>query len=118
MRLSTSAAGRFNILAIVARDSSGEIYTVRYEAVNAMLLNEFQKQHQRVKSHEGKKTEIEQRLAAQAEAIAVQEKELKNLSRRTTELLQRMQSAMQKVHSGKTRPLRGVRARACTPRRL
>jgi hypothetical protein len=30
------------------RDEDGEIYTVRYEAVNAMLLNEFLKEHQRV----------------------------------------------------------------------
>ena len=30
---------------LVVRDDSGEIYTVRYEAVNAMLLNEFLKQH-------------------------------------------------------------------------
>ena len=27
------------------RDREGEIYTVRYEAVNAMLLNEFLKEH-------------------------------------------------------------------------
>ena len=30
------------------RDDSGEIYTVRYEAVNAMLLNEFLKEHRKV----------------------------------------------------------------------
>ena len=29
---------------LVARDANGEVYTVRYEAVNAMLLNEFLKQ--------------------------------------------------------------------------
>ena len=29
--------------ALVARDDKGEIYTVRYDAVNAMLLNEFLK---------------------------------------------------------------------------
>ena len=28
---------------LVARDANGKIYTVRYEAVNAMLLNEFLK---------------------------------------------------------------------------
>jgi hypothetical protein len=28
---------------LVARDAKGEVYTVRYEAVNAMLLNEFLK---------------------------------------------------------------------------
>ena len=29
----------------VVRDTNGEIYTVRYDAVNAMLLNEFIKKH-------------------------------------------------------------------------
>jgi hypothetical protein len=32
---------------LVVRDEDGEIYTVRYEAVNAMLLNEFLKEHQK-----------------------------------------------------------------------
>ena len=30
---------------LVARDEKGKVYTVRYEAVNAMLLNEFLKEH-------------------------------------------------------------------------
>src|SRR5438067_856318 len=30
---------------LVARDAEGKVYTVRYEAVNAMLLNEFLKEH-------------------------------------------------------------------------
>ena len=29
----------------MVRDKNGEIYTVRYDAVNAMLLNEFLKEH-------------------------------------------------------------------------
>jgi trimeric autotransporter adhesin len=33
---------------LVARDEQGKPYTVRYEAVNAMLLNEFLKEHRRV----------------------------------------------------------------------
>jgi hypothetical protein len=33
---------------LVVRDKKGEIYTVRYDAVNAMLLNEFLKQHRQV----------------------------------------------------------------------
>jgi hypothetical protein len=33
---------------LVVRDESGEIYTVRYDAVNAMLLNEFLKEHRKV----------------------------------------------------------------------
>src|SRR5215216_1259777 len=34
---------------LVARDDEGKPYTVRYEAVNAMLLNEFLKEHKTVK---------------------------------------------------------------------
>jgi hypothetical protein len=33
---------------LVARDADGKPYAVRYEAVNAMLLNEFLKEHCRV----------------------------------------------------------------------
>jgi hypothetical protein len=33
---------------LVARDDEGRPYTVRYEAVNAMLLNEFLKEHRTV----------------------------------------------------------------------
>jgi trimeric autotransporter adhesin len=33
---------------LVLRDSEGKIYSVRYEAVNAMLLNEFLKEHRKV----------------------------------------------------------------------
>jgi hypothetical protein len=37
---------------LVARDKNGEIYTVRYEAVNAMLLNEFLKEHRKNEEQE------------------------------------------------------------------
>jgi hypothetical protein len=33
---------------LVVHDKDGEVYTVRYDAVNAMLLNEFLKEHQTV----------------------------------------------------------------------
>src|SRR6266404_1623836 len=37
---------------LVARDDQGKIYTVRYDAVNAMLLNEFLKQHRKVEQQD------------------------------------------------------------------
>ena len=39
---------------LVARDEQGKPYTVRYEAVNAMLLNEFLKEHRKVEKLEAK----------------------------------------------------------------
>ena len=38
---------------LVTRDAKGDIYTVRYDAVNAMLLNEFLKEHRKVEKLEG-----------------------------------------------------------------
>jgi hypothetical protein len=37
---------------LVVRDENGEIYTVRYDAVNAMLLNEFLREHRKVENLE------------------------------------------------------------------
>ena len=37
---------------LVARDEQGKPYSLRYEAVNAMLLNEFLKEHRRVQELE------------------------------------------------------------------
>ena len=49
---------------MVDRDGKGEIYTVRHEAVNAMLLNEFLKEHRNVQ--ELKATVAQQRKEIQA----------------------------------------------------
>src|SRR5206468_4805610 len=38
--------------ALVARDEQGKPYSVRYEAVNAMLLNEFLKEHKKTEKLE------------------------------------------------------------------
>jgi hypothetical protein len=37
---------------LVVRDAEGKVFTVRYEAVNAMLLNEFLKEHRKVQELE------------------------------------------------------------------
>jgi uncharacterized coiled-coil protein SlyX len=55
------------------RDKNGEIYTVRYDAVNAMLLNEFLKEHQTVQ-------ELKSAAAKQEAMIARQQKQIEALS--------------------------------------
>jgi hypothetical protein len=57
--------------ALVDRDGKGEIYTVRYEAVNAMLLNEFLKEHQKVEKLEA--TAIDQQKAIKALTASLRE---------------------------------------------
>ena len=55
------------------RDDNGEIYTVRYEAVNAMLLNEFVKEHQRA-------VEDHRKVEEQGAIIARQQKQIDALT--------------------------------------
>jgi uncharacterized coiled-coil protein SlyX len=47
----------------------GEIYTVRYEAVNAMLLNEFLKAHQKMEAQEATIAELKSTLAKQQKGM-------------------------------------------------
>src|SRR6266480_4358539 len=56
---------------LVARDPDGKPYTVRYEAVNAMLLNEFLKEHRKVEEQE--KTIVELKSGMTALAATVKE---------------------------------------------
>ena len=48
---------------LVVRDENGEVYSVRYEAVNAMLLNEFLKEHRRVQEQEATITQLKSTVA-------------------------------------------------------
>ena len=49
---------------LVVRDEKGEIYTVRYEAVNAMLLNEFLKEHRKVQELEANSEQQQAQIEA------------------------------------------------------
>src|SRR5437667_4340767 len=49
---------------LVVRDKNGEIYTVRYDAVNAMLLNEFLKEHRRVEEQQATVTHLQKDFQA------------------------------------------------------
>jgi hypothetical protein len=55
--------------ALVARDAEGKVYTVRYEAVNAMLLNEFLKEHRKVQEQEKRIDALTAQLKEQAAQI-------------------------------------------------
>jgi hypothetical protein len=50
---------------LVVRDKEGKPYTVRYDAVNAMLLNEFLKEHHTVQEQEATITQLKSVVAQQ-----------------------------------------------------
>jgi len=57
--------------ALVARDADGNVYTVRYDAVNAMLLNEFLKAHRKVEEQEATITQLKSTVAQQQKGMEI-----------------------------------------------
>jgi hypothetical protein len=55
---------------LVARDEQGKPYTVRYEAVNAMLLNEFLKEHRKVEEQSSQIAQQDRKLRTLEATIA------------------------------------------------
>jgi Chaperone of endosialidase len=71
---------------LVARNDDGKPYTVRYEAVNAMLLNEFQKEHRMVEEQQATIAQLKAADAKQEEKISA-----------LTELVKAQAAQIQKV---------------------
>ena len=69
---------------LVVRDKDGKPYSVRYDQVNAMLLNEFLKEHKRVEELNSK--------AAKRDATII---ELKSMVAKQEAMIVRQQKAME-----------------------
>jgi trimeric autotransporter adhesin len=66
--------------ALVARDAEGKVYTVRYEAVNAMLLNEFLKEHRNVKELEVTVAQQQKEIQALTASLKEQASQIQKVS--------------------------------------
>jgi hypothetical protein len=65
---------------LVVRDKNGEIYTVRYDAVNAMLLNEFLKEHRKNEEQQATIARLKSTDAKQEATIANQQERIEALT--------------------------------------
>jgi len=63
--------------ALVVNDKNGDIYSVRYEAVNVMLLNEFLKEHKKVEEQQASIAELKSTVAQQQKGMEVLTAQLK-----------------------------------------
>ena len=99
---------------LVVRDEKGEIYTVRYDAVNAMLLNEFLKTYRKV-DQQGRKVQDQQAIIADLKSTVVQQqKGIKLLTARLEEQDSKIQKVSdQLAHSESARG--GLEAKDCVP---
>jgi len=88
---------------LVVSDDKGEIYTVRYDAVNAMLLNEFLKEHYRVQEQERtiarQREDFEAAIAQQRKDFETTITELKKGIENVTVRLNEQAAQIQKVNA-------------------
>jgi len=65
---------------LVVRDKNGELLSVRYEQINAMLLNEFLKAHRTVQEQKATIAQLKSTDAKQEATIAKQQKQIEALT--------------------------------------
>src|SRR5204862_1072106 len=82
---------------LVARDADGKLYTVRYEAVNAMLLNEFLKEHRTVQAQSCK-------IQAQDATIAQLKSGMESLAATVKEQTAQIQKVSAQIEVSKPAP--------------
>jgi len=79
---------------LVVRDADGEIYTVRYDAVNAMLLNEFLKERRKV---EGLEVTVAKQKKDFEATIAQQQKDFESKIAHQQKQIEALTTGLQKV---------------------
>jgi len=82
---------------LVTHDAKGELSTVRYEAVNAMLLNEFLKEHRKVE-------EQDCRIQAQETTIAALKKQMETVVAHAKEQDSQIQKVSAQIELNKAAP--------------
>jgi uncharacterized coiled-coil protein SlyX len=70
---------------LVTRDENGKVNSVRYDKVNAMLLNEFLKEHRTVRELKGASAQQDTTIAALSSMVVQQENEIRALSAQVKE---------------------------------
>ena len=97
---------------LVVRDENGEIYTVRYDAVNAMLLNEFLKEHRKVEEQaremqEQKSTvsQLKTTVVEQQAIIAQQQKGMEALTAQLKEQATQIQKVSAQIELNRPVPV-------------
>jgi uncharacterized coiled-coil protein SlyX len=90
---------------LITRDEEGKPQTVRYEAVNAMLLNEFLKEHRKVQEQDRRIQEQEATIAELKSTVAGQQKGMAALAAHLREQDLKIQTA---IDRGENKPARQV----------
>jgi len=86
---------------LVVRDENGKVNSVRYDQVNAMLLNEFLKEHRKVAEQDRKIQEQEATIAQLKSTVAQQQNGMEVVTRRLEEQAAQIQKVSAQVELSK-----------------
>ena len=89
---------------LVARDEKGQVYTVRYDAVDAMLLNEFLKEHRKVEEQEATIAQLKSAALKQEAVNAKQRKGMEVLTASMKEQASQIQKVSAQFELSKLAP--------------
>jgi hypothetical protein len=64
---------------LVVRDKEGKPYSVRYDQVNAMLLNEFLKDHKRVREQQATIAELKREMETVVARLKAQDSKIESV---------------------------------------
>ena len=89
---------------LVVCDDQGKPFTVRYDEVNAMLLNEFLKEHRKVEEQDRRMHEQEATIAELQSSVAQQQKGMEVLIAQLKEQAAQIQKVSNQVEMSKPAP--------------
>jgi uncharacterized coiled-coil protein SlyX len=90
--------------ALVLPDKEGKPYTVRYDAVNAMLLNEFLKEHRKVEAQERRLGGQEVTITELKLTIAQQQKAMETVTAQLKEQAAQIQKVSAQLEASRPAP--------------
>jgi trimeric autotransporter adhesin len=89
---------------LVVRDKEGKPYSVRYDQVNAMLLNEFLKEHRKVQEQETTIAQLKSAVMKQEATATEQQKEIADLTTTVKEQAAQIQKVSAQLEASKPAP--------------
>jgi len=82
---------------LVVRDKEGKPYSVRYDQVNAMLLNEFLKEHKKVQEQNSKLQQQQATIIELKSTVAQQQKDIQATAAQQQKQIEALTTGLQKV---------------------
>ncbi len=89
---------------LVVRDKEGRPYSVRYDQVNAMLLNEFLKEHRKVEEQNSRIQQQEATISELKSTVAQQQKGLQTVTTRLEQQAAQIQKVSVELEMSKRSP--------------